>query len=145
MKTLWIPHEAWHIPQRVHLFCRALAERHEVHVTDWVADFARLWDCCSRRYLRNFTYRRPRDGKILVHGIPRISPALYVWALRGYNTRVFSNLVDPIFQQWDIDVVVGTFAALPPQAPRLVFDLFHDNVTLAQGRQSSWLCGSIAG
>src|ERR1043166_1869319 len=55
MRILWVPHTSWHIPQRAHLFCRALAERHEVHVSDWVADFSSLRDYFSLRYLQNFT------------------------------------------------------------------------------------------
>ncbi len=128
MRILWIPHAGWHIPQRAHLFCRALAERHEVHVTDWVADFTSLRDYLSRRYLRNFTYRRDRDGNITVHGIPRISPALFVPALRRLNVAVFSWLVQRIIERHRIDVVVGTFVVPPPRAPRVIFDLFDDNV-----------------
>jgi glycosyltransferase involved in cell wall biosynthesis len=128
VKILWIPHAGWHIPQRAHLFCRALAERHEVHVTDWVADFSSLRDYFSSRYLRNFVYRRYRDGNITVHGIPRFSPALYVSALRRLNTAVFSKLVQRIIERYRIDVVVSTFVVPPPKAPRLVFDLFDDNV-----------------
>ena len=127
MRILWIPHAGWHIPQRAHLFCRALAERHEIHVTDWVADFTALRDFASRRYLENFLYRHRRDGKITVHGIPRISPALYSAALRRLNTAIFSRTVQRIIEQHRIDVVVGSFVVPPPRAPRLVFDLFDDN------------------
>jgi len=133
MRILWIPHTGWHIPQRAHLFCRALAERHELHVTDWVADFTSWPDYFSRRYLRNFTYRRYRDGKISVHGVPRISPALPIKALRRLNTAIFSRLVDYLIKQYAIDVVVGTFLVPPPKAPRLVFDLFDDNVAYWRG------------
>ena len=129
MRILWIPHTAWHIPQRAHLFCRALAERHEVHVTDWVADFSSLSDYFSRRYLRNFTYRRYRDGRIRVHGVPRISPALPFRTLRRLNTAIFSRLVAYLIKRYAIDVVVGSFVVPPPKAPRLVFDLFDDNVS----------------
>lgn len=82
MKILWIPHTGWHIPQRAHLFCRPLSERHEVHVTDWQADFFSLRDYLSTRYLQNFIYRKYKDGVITVHSIPRISWALYFSALR---------------------------------------------------------------
>lgn len=130
MKILWIPHTSWRTPQRAHLFCHALAERHTVHVTDWVADFTSLRDYLSRRYLRNFTYRRYRDGAITVHGIPRVSPALFVPALRRLNAAVFSAVVKRIVAQYSIDAVVGTFVVPPPTAPRLVFDLFDDNPAL---------------
>ena len=128
MRILWIPHTGWHIPQRAHLFARALAERHEVHVTDWVADFATLRDYGSARYLRNFTYRRYRDGAIQVHGIPRLSPALPVRALRRLNTWLYAQFVARIIAQYRIDVVVGSFVVPPPRAPRLILDLADDNV-----------------
>jgi glycosyltransferase involved in cell wall biosynthesis len=128
MKILWIPHTGWHIPQRAHLFCKALAEKHDVHVTDWVADFASLKDYFSFKYLQNFTYRKYFDGKITVHGIPRISPAIYSAGLRRINTNIFSWYVNKIIEKFEIDVVVGTFVVPPPRAPRLVFDLFDENV-----------------
>src|SRR5262245_60821522 len=115
MNILWIPHTAWHIPQRAHLFCRALAERHEVHVTDWVADFASPGDYLTRRYLRNFLYRCYQDGNVIVHGVPRISPAIFVPALRRVNTAIFSRLVAYIIKRYHIDVVVGTFLLPPPK------------------------------
>lgn len=127
MNILWIPHTGWHIPQRAHLFCRALAERHEVHVTDWVADFARPSDYLSRRYLKNFTYRFHTDQGIHVHGIPRVSPALMSRQLRRLNQRIFSHHAQRIVERHKIDVVVGTFVCPPPRAPRLVLDLFDDN------------------
>jgi glycosyltransferase involved in cell wall biosynthesis len=143
VNILWIPHTGWHIPQRAHLFCRALlapafsgAERHNVHVTDWVADFTRPADFFSRRYLRNFTYRRYFDpetpgagGKITVHGVPRIAPALFFPFLRRLNTRLLSQLVARLIREYRIDVVIGSFLLPPPDAPRLVFDLFDDNVS----------------
>lgn len=128
MKILWIPHISWHIPQRAHLFCRELAARHEVHVTDWVADFATLSDYMSVRYLRNFTSRLHRDGSIQVHGIPRISPALFSSRLRRINQNIFSHHVQRIIDVYEIDVVVGTFVVRPPQAKRVIFDLFDENV-----------------
>jgi len=128
MKILWIPHTAWHIPQRAHLFCHALSERHEMHVTDCVADFFSPRDYLSRRYLRNFFYRQYKDRRIIVHGIPRFSPALFFPFLRHLNDRLFSRVVNKIIQQYHIDAVVGTFVISPPTAPRLVFDWFDDNV-----------------
>ena len=127
MNILWIPHTGWHIPQRAHLFCRALAERHTVHVTDWVADFTRPADFLSRRYLRNFFYRRYRDGKITVHGVPRLAPALFSPTLRRLNARLFEKLAARLIAEHSIDVVVGAFVCPPPRAPRLVFDWFDDN------------------
>jgi glycosyltransferase involved in cell wall biosynthesis len=127
MKILWIPHAGWHIPQRAHLFCRELAERHEVHVTDWAADFASPRETLSRRYLRSFSYRQRQDGRIRVHGIPRISPALFLPALRRLNTLLFSRAVEHIIDRWRIEAVVGTFVVPPPRAGRLVFDLFDEN------------------
>ncbi|WP_129672188.1 glycosyltransferase [Candidatus Chloroploca sp. Khr17] len=127
MKILWIPHTAWHIPQRAQVFCRALSENHDVHVTDWVADFTSLNDYFSARYLRNFTYRCRRDGNVIVHGIPRVSPALFFRALRRFNTAIFQRYVQRIILKNKIDAVVGTFVLPPPNVPRLVFDMFDDN------------------
>jgi glycosyltransferase involved in cell wall biosynthesis len=128
MRILWIPHTGWHIPQRAHHFCQSLSERHEIHVTDLVADFTGLGDYLSPRYARNFLYRRYRDGAIHVHGVPRISPALFSDRLRQFNNRLFNGLVRWLIRRYRIDVVVGSFVVAPPQAPRLVFDLFDENV-----------------
>ncbi len=131
MKILWIPHTGWHIPQRAHLFCRALSQHHQVHVTDWVADFASIKDYMSRRYLRNFRYRQYTDGDVTVHGIPRISPAIFFPQLRQFNTRLFVKHLNRIIHQYQIDVVVGSFLTPPPEAaPALVLDVFDDNVAL---------------
>jgi glycosyltransferase involved in cell wall biosynthesis len=140
VKILWIPHAGWHIPQRAHIFCRALAERHELHVTDWIADFIRIPDFFSRRYLQNFTYREYMDGSIYVHGIPRIAPALFFTSLRKFNMLLFAHTVKKIISRYRIDVVVGTFVCPPPDAPRLVFDLFDDNTAYwrAYGRNRSY-------
>ena len=128
MRILWIPHTGWHIPQRAHIFCRALAKRHEVHVTDWVADFASLPDFLSLRYLKNFSYRYHKDDSIYVHGIPRISPALFSAQLRRFNQQMFSRYVQFIIDKYEIETVVGTFVVPPPRAPRVIFDLFDDNI-----------------
>jgi hypothetical protein len=140
MKLLWIPHTGWHIPQRAHLFCRALAERHEVHVTDWVADFRTPRDLLSKRYLQNFFYRQYRDAKILVHGVPRFSPALFSQTLRDINRKLFERTIARIISKYTIDVVIGTFVVPPPHAPRIIFDLFDDNVAYWQtyGRVKSY-------
>ena len=118
---------SWRTPQRASVFCRALSETHEVHVTDWDAEYHSLRDYASRRYIRNFSYRINRDGKITVHGIPRISPALFWPVLRRFNSAVFSFLTERMIKQFQIDVVVGTFVARPPRGPRLIFDVFDDN------------------
>lgn len=127
MRILWIPHASWQTPQRARVFCRALASRHEVHVTDWVADFRSPRDYVSRRYLRNFAYRRHDDAGITVHGIPRFSPALFSRALRRLNARLFSVYLRRIIRRASIDVVVGSFVVPPPDAPRLIFDVADDN------------------
>lgn len=140
MNILWIPHTGWHIPQRAHLFCRALAERHTVHVTDWVADFTRPADLLSRRYLHNFFYRRYQDGPITVHGVPRLAPALFSPALRRLNARLFEKLVARLIAEYRIDAVIGTFVCPPPRAPRLILDLFDDNAAYwrAYGRNPAY-------
>ncbi len=140
LKILWIPHAAWRIPQRASVFCRALSIKHEVHITDCAADFFSWRDYLSLRYLQNYFYRLSRDENITVHGIPRISPALFFPSLRRWNAGNFSTWVDRIIRQYRIDVVVGTFVARPPKAPRLVFDLFDDNAALwrQQGRQMEY-------
>ena len=143
MKILWIPHTGWHISQRAHIFCRALAQRHEIHVTDWVADFSTVRDYLSLHYLRNFTYRSYKDGNILVHGIPRISPAMHVRQLRRLNTAIFQNFVQRIIKKYHIEVVVGTFLLPPPNVSRLIFDLFDENVTAWQAQGHEHLAEEI--
>jgi glycosyltransferase involved in cell wall biosynthesis len=131
---------AWRLPQRAKVFCRVLSETHEVHVTDCAADFFSWRDYLRLRYLRNFTHRLTRDGNITVHGIPRFSPALYSRTLRRWNAGIFSAWVDRIIRRYRIDVVVGTFVVKPPEAPRLIFDLFDDNAVLWRklGRQKEY-------
>lgn len=127
MRILWIPHTAWHVPQRAHQFCRPLAERHEVHVAETVTDFRSPRDYLSPRYLRTLAYGTYRDGPITVHRIPRFSPALHLSALRSLNSGIFARLVKRIIERNKIDCVVGTFLVPPPSAPRLVFDSFDAN------------------
>ncbi|HSH04792.1 MAG TPA: glycosyltransferase [Anaerolineae bacterium] len=127
MRILWIPHTGWHIPQRAHLFCRALAERHEVHVTDWIADFETIRDYMSWRYIRNFRYRYRREGNIHIHGIPRFSPAIFSRFLRQMNYNIYQRYVQKIVDERQIDVVVGTFIAGPPTGVKIVLDIFDDN------------------
>jgi glycosyltransferase involved in cell wall biosynthesis len=140
MRILWIPHASWRTPQRARDFCFELAGRHEVHVTDWVADFQSPRDFLSFRYARNFVYRRSRDGAITVHGIARISPAIYSRSLRRLNSALFKLQLRQIIRTVRIDVAVGTFVAPPPEVNRLVFDLFDDNVGLwrSYGRATSY-------
>lgn len=140
MRILWIPHTGWTTPQRAHHFCRELVKRHEVHVTDWVADFTSPKDYLSLRFLRNFRYRRHSDQGIVVHGIPRVSPALFSRGLRRLNTSLFSKHLRTIVARERIDAVVGSFVAPPPEASRLVLDAFDDNVGLwlANGRSPDY-------
>lgn len=127
MKILWIPHASWKTPQRARLFCEKLSEKHDVHVTDICADFTSLKDYVSWRYITSYFYWKYMDGKITVHHIPRISPALPFRSLRRFNYRIFSKYVDKIIEKEGIEAVVGTFVCPPPVARRLVFDLFDDN------------------
>ncbi|MDI6641732.1 MAG: hypothetical protein QME68_05420, partial [Elusimicrobiota bacterium] len=127
MKILWIPHAAWRNPQRAKMFCEKLSERHEIHVTDYDAEFIGLKDYMSMRYLKNYFYREAQEGKITVHHIPRISPALFSKTLREINYRIFSKYVHRIIEKHGIDSVVGTFVCKPPEVNHLVFDLFDDN------------------
>jgi len=130
MRILWVPHTGWHITQRAHLFCHALAANHELHVTDWVADFATLRDYMSWRYLRNFTYRKYKDDKITVHGIPRFSPAIFSAHIRNLNQAIFSWYVQRLIKTYHIEVCVGTYLIPPPQGVPVIFDLFDENVSL---------------
>src|SRR5689334_19942776 len=109
MNILWIPHTSWQTPQRARLFCRELARRHTVHVTNWQADFRTPSDYLSVRYLRNFSYARSMDGPITVHRIPRISPAIFSRALTRLNSAIFAKYLATIVARQRIDVVVGTF------------------------------------
>jgi glycosyltransferase involved in cell wall biosynthesis len=129
MRILWVPHAAWHFSQRAGVFCRALAHQNDVHVTNWVADFFGFRDYLHPRYLQNFYYRRSSDHGITVHGIPRISPALFIPALRRLNAIIFRWFVERIVITHHIEVVVATFVVPPPRVPRLVFDLFDENGT----------------
>ncbi|MEP7287862.1 MAG: glycosyltransferase [Chloroflexota bacterium] len=141
MNILWIPHTAWDIPQRAHQFTRGLVARgHTVHVTNWVADFSTPGDYLSLRYLCNFFYRSHWDGAIKVHGIPRISPAIFTPGLRRFNTLVFSKIVQTLISRYAIEAVVGTFVVPPPTAPRVIFDLFDDNsgYWMSYGRISAY-------
>jgi glycosyltransferase involved in cell wall biosynthesis len=127
VRILWVSHTAWEVPQRAHLFCRALAEHHDVHVAESTAGFAGPLDYLSRGYLRNLTYRTYRDGQIKIHHIPRFSPALFAPPLRRLNNSIFARLAARIIRRERIDCVVGTFPLPPPSAPRLVFDSFDAN------------------
>ncbi|MDA8216667.1 MAG: glycosyltransferase [Dehalococcoidales bacterium] len=127
MRILWIPHASWETPQRAHFFCRALARRHEIHVADSWADFAHPVDYASLRYLRNYFYGVRRDDGIVVHHIPRVSPALFSPLLRRLNYGLYARYVRQVVRRYDVDTVVSTFVTPPPVARRLVFDLFDDN------------------
>jgi glycosyltransferase involved in cell wall biosynthesis len=127
MRILWIPHAAWRTPQRAKTFCEKLSERHEVHVTDYDAEFGGLGDYISTRYFKNYFYRKRQEGKITIHHIPRISPSIFSKTLREINYGFFSRYVKKIIEEHDIDSVIGTFVCKPPKVDRLVFDLFDDN------------------
>lgn len=129
MKILWIPHANWRTPQRAKIFCEKLSERHEVHIANHDATFGSLRDFMSLRYIKNYFYRKSKDGNIAIHHIPRISPALFSKKLREINYRIFSKYVQKIIEEHNIDSVVGTFVCKPPEAKHLVFDLFDDNPT----------------
>ena len=145
MRILWIPHASWATPQRARDFCFELASRHEVHVTDWIADFQSPRDYLSVRYARNFLYRRSTDGPVTVHGIARISPALYSASLRRLNQALFRFQLKRVIRSAQIDAVVGTYVAPPPDVHRLIFDLFDDNAGLARmSRRSARLADEIA-
>lgn len=128
MKILWIPHTDWCIPQRAQTFCHVLSERHEVHVTDWARHVGTLRDLLNGRLVGSLLPRRNRDGRITVHGVPRVPLALHTPPLRRLNTAIFSSVVRSIIKRQRIDVVVGSFLVPPPHAPRVIFDLFDENV-----------------
>jgi glycosyltransferase involved in cell wall biosynthesis len=111
-----------------------------VHVTDWVADFTTPRSYLSWRYVRNYTYRRYRDGGIQVHGIPRVTPALPVRFLQRFNAHLYDHYLQRIIDRHAINAVIGSFAAAPPRARRLIFDLQDDNVT----RWRRWGYGEYA-
>src|SRR5689334_3713299 len=122
MRILWVSHTAWRVPQRAHLFCRELANRHEVHVVESEASFAKPADYLSVRYLRSLRTAEYRDGSITVHRVPRVSPALPFGPVREINSMIFSRVVRGIVRRHRIDRIVGTFLLPPPRsAGRLVF------------------------
>ena len=131
-------HTAWRVPQRAHLFCRALAGRHEVHVVESEAGFARPRDYLSARYLRSLRSAEYQDGLITVHRVPRVSPALPVGLLRELNSMIFARVVRGIVKRHRIDRIVGTFLLPPPRSPaRLIFDSFDANAEFWRYRGAS--------
>jgi len=127
MKILWIPHCAWQTPQRARIFCEKLSEKHEVHATDIDANFNTIKDFISLRYIKNYFYRKKKEGNITLHHIPRISPALISKTLRNINYGIYSWYIQRIIERYDIDVVVSTGTVKPPKCKKLIFDLFDDN------------------
>jgi glycosyltransferase involved in cell wall biosynthesis len=127
MRLLWVSHTAWDVPQRAHPFCRALADRHEVHVAESLGGSTSVSDYLTRHYLRGLRYARYRDGRIVIHRIPRFSPALHVAPLRRLNTRIFRRYVERLVEHHRIECVVGTFHLPPIDGPRLIFDSFDAN------------------
>ncbi|MCX6021619.1 MAG: glycosyltransferase [Chloroflexi bacterium] len=128
MRILWIPHASWSTPQRARLLSEALAARHEVHVTDWVADFRHAKDVLTSKYWKNYIPRNWTENGVRVHHVPRITPALYVKGLRQINERIYSHYIENIIQRFKIETVLGTYVAPPPRrGPRLIFDCFDNN------------------
>lgn len=147
LKILWIPHTAWRNQQRARPFCLTLSSRgHEVHVTNWVADFQKPRDYLSRRYLRNFKYRVWVENGVTVHHIPRVSPALYSAILRRINDSLFSRYVASIVAHHGIEAVVSTGIGSPPEVGDLIFDLYDDNPEywLTYGGRNKSLAQEIA-
>ncbi len=128
MNILWIPHAPWRTPQRARFFAEALAPHHNVHVTDWDAEFRRPADFLSARYLHNFQGRRWNERGVTVHHVPRISPALFSRRLRRVNTHWFQEHLARVIDREQIEVVVGCFVAPVPSGPAIVTDIFDDNV-----------------
>ncbi|MFH1403986.1 MAG: glycosyltransferase family 4 protein [Candidatus Altiarchaeota archaeon] len=126
MNVLWVPHVSWGFPQRCKAFCRWLAERHSVHVTN-VNTYFGFRDYLGLDYVRGFFYRRWVDDGITVHDIPRFSPALYSRRLRELNNKVFLKHVNRIVREEGIDCVVGSFMCPPPECENLVLDVCDDH------------------
>ena len=101
--------------------------RHEVHVAESLGGSTSVSDYLTRHYLRGLRYARYRDGRIVIHRIPRFSPALHVAPLRRLNTRIFSRYVERLVEHHRIECVVGTFHLPPIDGPRLIFDSFDAN------------------
>jgi glycosyltransferase involved in cell wall biosynthesis len=138
MRILWIPHAAWHISQRAHLFTHALAEQHELHVTVF-GDYTSIKDYFSLDYLQNFFYSQRKDGRLHLHRVARISPALYFPIIRKLNNQFFQQTVERLILELKIDVVVGTFVCpMTENAPRVIFDFFDDNVSGWMQRSPSY-------
>src|SRR5207253_6123130 len=76
VRILYVPHASWATPQRAKLLSEALAWRHEVHATDWVANFRSVRDLLSSNYWRNYVPRSWTENRVHVHHVPRITPAL---------------------------------------------------------------------
>lgn len=127
MRILWIPHITWDVPQRARIFCEKLSTEHEIHVTDFDANFSSLKDFISRRYLSNYFYHMKREGSVMIHHIPRITPALFSRRLRELNYKIFRNVVENIIRKYEIECTIGTFLCKPPKVKKLVFDLFDNN------------------
>ncbi len=128
MKVLWIPHAPWYTPQRARFFVEQLAKDHQVFVTDWQADFTRLPDFLSHRYLRNFFSWRYKEGGVPVEHVPRVAPALFSPWLRSFNTHLYQRTLERLIARERIDVVVGSFVVPPPENVPKVVDIFDDNV-----------------
>ncbi len=130
MNILWLPHAPWHIPQRARFFAEALAAKHNVWVTNWDGDFARVSSLFSKRYLLNTVPRRWQEKGVKIAHVPRIAPALFFKRLRLLNSGLYRQALERLIREEKIDVVVGCFVAPVPQNVALVTDIFDDNVGL---------------
>jgi glycosyltransferase involved in cell wall biosynthesis len=110
------------------MFAELFAKVHQIHMTDWDADFSRLRDYLSWRYVTNAFPRRWSDRGIIVHHIPRISPAVFSPRLRQLNEVLFQRHLERIIRDYGIEVVIGSFVTSPPRASRLILDVFDDNI-----------------
>lgn len=127
MKVLWVPHASWSTPQRARLLSEALAARHEVHVTDWVANFHHPREVLTRTYWSNHLPRTWVEDGVTVHHVPRITPALYSKTLRAINRWIYAHYVRRIVEKSGVECVLGTYVVPPPKATRLIFDCFDNN------------------
>jgi glycosyltransferase involved in cell wall biosynthesis len=155
VNILWLPHAPWHIPQRARFFAETLSERHNVWVTDWDGDFAKVSSLFSKRYLLNTVPRRWQEKGVKIAHVPRLAPALFFKGLRLLNTRLYRQALERLIREEHIDVVVGCFVAPVPEHVALVTDIFDDNVGLwlahgankayaqeIQAGESAWVNGS---
>lgn len=127
MKVLWAPHDPWSLPQRARDFCEKFAIKHEVHFVSF-EKFNRLFDYLSFKKIRGmFSYRVFEDNSVAVHNIPRLSPSLFSSRLRRFNREIAYKYIQRVIHEGDVDVVISTSSFKPPNAKKLIFDLYDDN------------------